>query len=1006
MPATRGSRLLRYGFALLAVALATALRLLLDPLLREQAPYTACFLAIALTAWYGGLGPSLAALAASAGVSTYLFVSPRGSFLVHGTEAQSALALFLLSGAVVALLGNLHGAGRRRAEGSVVSLKDSQSQLLALLDEIEKVMEVAPAAILVALDPACQRITGNRAANELYGVRGKLNFSLTPPLGEPPAPHRYFAGGKELRGAELPMQRAAAQNKEIRDLELQVIRQDGAQLAFFGGAIPLHDEHGRVRGCIAVFVDITARKKAEESLRKLSQALEQSPVSVIITDPDGNIEYVNRRFVQATGYTVAEVLGKNPRILKSGHTSEEEYRTLWQTLKAGGDWSGEFLNKAKDGSLFWERAIVTSIKNEAGQIAHLLALKEDITERKQAEEALRQERVFTNAVLDSVPGLPYLFDVDGRLVRWNKKQEEATGYSAAELAHMHITDWFRGEDVAYIAGRMAKVFAEGYADAEATLVTKDGTGIPFYFTGVRLILDGKTYLAGIGIDISALKTAEEAIRKSEMLYRTLFQSANDAIFILKHDLFSDCNAMATRMFGCSREELVGHCPAEFSPARQPDGRDSAEASLEKIRLAMDGKPQFFGWTHRRADGSLVLAEISLNRIEAYSEPTLLAIVRDVTERKKAEESLRELSQAVEQSPVNVIITDTDGNIEYVNRRFVQVTGYTAAEVLGKNPRILKSGHTPDEEYRTLWRTIKAGDDWSGEFLNKAKDGSLFWERALITSIKNEAGEVAHFLAVKEDITERKQAEEALQQMRLQLAHVARLSTLGEMAAELAHELNHPLYAILNYAKATRNVLAEEGPPDLDSVREWNEEIADIALSAAEVVKRLRSFARRGQALRSVCRVEAVAAEALGLVAVELRRARVAVETCFSAALPAVRADRVQIQQVFVNLLSNAAEAMRGVAPDMRRVAIRTSLGDAAVEVVVSDCGIGLPPEGETKIFEPYVTTKPQGLGMGLSIVRTIVEAHGGRVWATANPEGGAAFHFTLPLENGGRSNGV
>ena len=161
----------------------------------------------------------------------------------------------------------------------------------------------------------------------------------------------------------------------------------------------------------------------------------------------------------------------------------------------------------------------------------------------------------------------------------------------------------------------------------------------------------------MGIDISRRKAAEEAIRKSEMLYRTLFQSANDAIFMIKNGVFSDCNPMATRIFGYSREELIGHSPAEFSPPRQPDGRDSGEVAAEKIRAALEGKPQFFGWTHQRADGSLLLAEISLSRMEAYAEPTLLAIVRDVTERKKAEESLRKLSQAVEQSPVNVVITD-------------------------------------------------------------------------------------------------------------------------------------------------------------------------------------------------------------------------------------------------------------------------------------------------------------------------------------------------------------
>jgi two-component system, LuxR family, sensor kinase FixL len=633
MPGARASRLLRYGFALVAVALATALRLLLDPLLREQAPYTACFFAIALAAWYGGLGPSLVALVASAAISTCLFISPRDSFLVHNIEDQSALALFFFTGAVVALLCNLQGTGRRRAEGSVVTLRDSQSQLVGLVEEMEKVMEVAPAAILVSLDPACQCITGNRAANELYGVRGKINFSLTPPLGEEPVRHRYFSGGKELRGGELPMQRAAAQNKEIRDLEMQVVRQDGEQLTLFGGAIPLHDEHGQVRGCIAAFVDITARKKAEEWLRKLSQAVEQSPVNVIITDLDGNIEYVNRRFSQLTGYTPAEVLGKNPHILKTGHTSAEEYRFLWQTIKAGGE-------------------------------------------------------------------------------------------------------------------------------------------------------------------------------------------------------------------------------------------------------------------------------------------------------------------------------------------------------------------------------------WSGEFLNRAKNGSLFWERALITSIKDEAGRITHFLAVKEDITKSKEVDEKLQQMRLQLTHVARLSTLGEMAAELAHELNHPLYAILNYAKACRNLLAEEGPPNLDSLREWNEEIADIALSAGESVKRLRSFARRAESSRTACRIEEIIGEALRLVAAEMRNARVAVETSFSAGSPSIQVDRVQIQQILVNLLTNAVEAMQASPADRRHITIRTALRDDAVEVAVSDRGVGLPSGSETKIFEPYVTTKPEGVGMGLSIVRTIVEAHGGRLWASSNPEGGATFYFTLPVEEGGHPNAV
>ena len=622
------------------------------------------------------------------------------------------------------------------------------------------------------------------------------------------------------------------------------------------------------------------------------------------------------------------------------------------------------------------------------------------------EEALQRERVFTDAVLDSVPGLLYLYDAEGRLVRWNRKHVAMTGYCDDELARMHVTDWFRGKDVDYVMTKMQQAFAAGFTDGEGALVTKDGTTIPYYFTGVRLVLDGKPYIAGIGIDMTRMKAAEAQIGRSQLLYRTLFQSANDAIFLLTNGVFSDCNSTATQIFGYSREELVGHSPVEFSPSQQADGRHSAEVAQEKIQAALEGKPQLFGWIHRRADGSLLIAEISLNRLDVPAELTLLAIVRDVTERKKAEQSLRKLSQAVEQSPVIVIITDFNGNIEYVNQRFCQLTGYTLAEVLGKNPRILKSGHTSDEEYRSLWQTIKSGGEWSGEFLNKAKNGSLFWERAVITSIKDEAGQMTHFLAVKEDVTKSKEVEEKLQQMRLQLTHVARLSTLGEMAAELAHELNHPLYAILNYTKASRNVLAEEGPPDLDSLREWNQEIADIASSAGEVVKRLRAFARRAESPRTVCHIEEIVEEALGLVAVEMRRAQVTMETSFFAASPPIQVDRVQIQQVLVNLLNNAVEAMHNSPPDRRQLTIRTSVCDGALEVAVSDGGVGLPPGSETKIFEPFVTTKPEGLGMGLSIARTIVEAHGGRLWAKSNPEGGAVFHFALPLEEEGHPDDV
>ena len=252
----------------------------------------------------------------------------------------------------------------------------------------------------------------------------------------------------------------------------------------------------------------------------------------------------------------------------------------------------------------------------------------------------------------------------------------------------------------------------------------------------------------------------EALRRSETKFHTLFYSTRDAVMLLDEKRFFDCNPATLAMFGCAtREEFCSKHPADVSPPMQPGGMDSLKQANREIATAFEKGTNHFEWMHKRVDiGDTFPAEVLLSAMKLDGKPVLQATVRDISNRRKMEEKIRQLSLAVEQNPASIVITNTAGDIEYVNPKFVRVTGYSLAEALGKNPRILKSGEKSPESYRELWQTIAAGKEWRGEFHNKKKNGELYWESASISPIRAPDGRVTHYVAVKEDITARKQTE--------------------------------------------------------------------------------------------------------------------------------------------------------------------------------------------------------------------------------------------------------
>ncbi len=366
-------------------------------------------------------------------------------------------------------------------------------------------------------------------------------------------------------------------------------------------------------------------------------------------------------------------------------------------------------------------------------------------------------------------------------------------------------------------------------------------------------------------------------------------------------------------------------------------------------------------------------------------------------RQQAEENLRKLSQAVEQSPVSVIITDIEGNIDYVNPKFSEVTGYTFGEVKGKNPRILKSGETSTEEYKRLWESITAGGEWQGEFHNKKKSGELFWELASISPIRNAAGEITHFLAVKEDITKRKQLE-------AQLLQAQKLEIVGQLAGGVAHDFNNLLTVINGYTEFLLGRHPEEDDPAHQEIKQ----IKDAGERAAMLTHQLLAFSRRQVLTPQILNINEVVTHTKKMLR-RLIGEDIQMITALDPSLEYIQADRGQLEQVIMNLTINARDAM----PHGGKLTIETSkvdLNEQHVEqhfeitpgpyVVLSvvDTGNGIDAATQARIFEPFFTTKDvgKGTGLGLSTVYGIVQQSDGHISVFSEVGQGTTFKVYFP----------
>jgi len=627
-------------------------------------------------------------------------------------------------------------------------------------------------------------------------------------------------------------------------------------------------------------------------------------------------------------------------------------------------------------------------------------------------------------VVEAAPNSMVMIDQAGKIIMINTQVERVFGYSRAELlgqpVEMLLPERFRSHHPElrrrFFADPQPRPMGAG---RDLYGLKKDGSEFPVEIGLNPIETNEGTMVLSAIVDITARKAAELALRESEQRFRLVVEAAPNAMVMIdRAGKIVMVNTQAERVFGYSRAELVGQ-PVEML---LPERFRSHHPGLRKT-FFVDPRPRPMGAERDlyglKKDGSEFPVEIGLNPIETEEGTMVLSAIVDITARKAAELALRasERRYTVLVDGVTdyaIYMVDPNGIVTNWNRGAQRIKGYRSEEIIGQHFSCFyteedRAANVPQQSLEIAARDSRyETDSW-----RVRKDGSRFLANVVIEALRDDSGELIGFAKITRDVTERVQAareleearislvqsraEEALRRAQTELAHVARAVTLGELTASIAHEVNQPLAALVNSGSACLNWLARQ-PPNIEKARQSADRIIKDGKRAGEIIHRVRALATKGSIQKAPLDINSVINEVIALVQLELVKHRVSLRTELTSALPLILADRVQLQQVIINLVMNGIEAMQPVTERPRELTIRSQQDEARqVLVTVKDCGVGISAENADRLFNAFFTTKSGGMGMGLSICRSIIEGHGGQISAANNAGPGATFQFTLPL---------
>jgi PAS domain S-box-containing protein len=798
--------------------------------------------------------------------------------------------------------------------------------------------------------------------------------------------------------------------------------------------MPLFDSAGDCIGTFGFSRDITRKRETEDAY---SRIFENAVVGIIQFTLAGKLIKVNNALSKMYGYSSPQEMLEAISSVESLGLVDSTQRDMLSRKVAGdeGVHSSELEIDRKDHNRKWVRKNIRAVRDASGDVVFYEGTVEDITERKLAEQNLRESESKYRALFEDSADAAWLMD-GGQFFDCNAAALKMFGYMPgtipvhpAEMSPPNQPDGTPSKEAANL--RINLALKNGSERFEWLHKRVDGTFFPTDVHLTAVTLSGHPALLGIVRDITEQKRAEEGLLLKNALLEAQADASIDGILVVdESDRIILTNKQLTLSFGIPQELLDAG-----------DDRAVREFVVGKVQdpVAFITKVNYLN-SHR---GETTTDEVLFKNgqiFDRYSAPLVdsrnqyrgrIWYFRDVTERKRTEDVLRRLSSVVEQSPVSVVISDLSGDITYVNRKFTETSGYQAGEILGKNSRILKSGYSTPEDYRDLWQTITAGEEWRGTFHNRKKNGDLYWESAVIMPLADHDGTTSHYLALKEDITEKLALEGQLRQSQ-------KLEAIGQLAAGIAHEINTPIQYVgdnvsffkeswgqLSGLLAAAQKLRDEAT--LERVSESTIEDFDRYSRDADVEYLSHDIPRAiDQTLEGVERVSRIVRAMKEFShpgsqekrAIDLNRAIdttitishnewkyvAKMETRLDPDLPLVPCLAGEINQVLLNLVVNSAQAIGDNSPrddnSLGTITIATRRDGDWVELSVADTGIGIPDQLRERVFDPFFTTKEvgKGTGQGLMLAHTvIVKKHGGKIWFDSTIGKGTTFYVRLPL---------